>query len=342
MPLPCTVRRLSRVFSRRSRNHLTNRWERARQRVVLRSAPIVYVIGINNICNLSCPLCVTGRHRQVKKRGEMEFGLFKQIIDKTSPYAIYVQLYNWGEPLLHSEITRMLSYCAEHDLNTEISSNLSLADIDDILEALVVHRLKHLVVSFDGVDQDDYARYRVNGQFDLVLENLAALRRFKEKHRSDCPRVTLQYLRTRFTTDQPEAIRRNLGLYGADDLIVEDLGMPFQDYDAELAREWLKEEEISRRRYLDVGVSMHARGCPFLYSTMVIEQDGSIPPCCYSTSPEDDFGRWNNDLTLQQMFNAEGYQAGRKLFRSGVAGAGSVCSRCSAFQLYRSASHSHQ
>ncbi len=324
------------IFSRKGCNQLRNFWEYRRRRIVLKSAPIVYVIGINNICSLSCPLCVTGQRRHAKKPTQMNFELFRRIIDKIGPYAVYVQLYNWGEPLLHKDIVAMVEYCGRYDLNTEISSSLSLRNIDDKLEAFVAHRLKHLVVSFDGVDQEDYSRYRVGGNFDLVLKNLAALRRFKQEQRSQYPRVTLQYLRTKFTKDQPEIIRKNLGQFGADYFSVEELCMPFRNYDDQLARQWLTEEEISARRYLDVGASMHTQVCSFLYTTMVIEQDGSIPPCCYSTSPADDFGAWDDQKTIQEMYNTDKFQEGRKLFRTGSS-KNFVCKGCSAFRTYQRA-----
>lgn len=302
--------------------------------VYLKSLPVNYVIGLTNICNLHCPLCVTGLRQQTKSLKYMEIDLFKEIIYKIKDHACLIQLYKWGESLLHKNFIEILEYCNKFDLNTEISSNLSLMGVDDRLEAMIKYRLKRLVVSFDGINQEDYERYRVGGDFESVLKNIKKIREYKELYKSEYPRISLQYLRNKFTKEQVEVIKEKHREWGADDYYVCDMTTIFKDRDTEKNRSWFEKDEIERRRFLDVDTSMHGKRCYFLYTTMIIEQDGTLPPCCFTTDPDDDFGVWDGKKSLAEMFNSEKFIKARQIFNERKPLPGFTCSNCSVFITY--------
>lgn len=318
----------------RALNKIKNDDEFRRGAVMLKSLPVNYVIGLTNICNLSCPLCITGLRRQQKPLKYMEMALFREIIDKIKDHAYLVQLYNWGESLLHRDIIEIFEYCGRFDLNTEISSNLSLSDVDDRLDAMVKHRLKRLIVSFDGVNQEDYERYRFGGDFESVLRNIGKIREYKKFYKSEYPRISLQYLRNKFTKGQVEVIKEKHREWGADDYYVCDMTTIFKDRDMEKNRRWFEGDEIERRRFLDIDTAMHGKRCCFLYTTMVIEQDGTIPPCCFATDPNDDFGVWDGKKSLSEMFNSEKFIKARQAFNERRPLPGLTCSNCSVFITY--------
>jgi len=295
--------------------------------------PVIYAIGINNNCNLRCPLCVTGKREQTKKIQMMEFDLFKCIIDKIVPYAKLVQLYKWGEPFLHKDIDAILEYCNRFDLNTEISSNLSV-DKDAVLESIVKHRLKTLIVSFDGTDQESYSRYRHGGSFDLVLSNIKKIFELKKRYNSPYPKITLQYLRNKFTTNEVSIIKRLHKKWGADDYVVYDMTMPFRDRNVRNALEWFTQEEIDCRRYLDIDLCWQAKYCSFIKDYMVIEQDGSIPSCCYATDPEDNFGFWDDSRSIGELFTSRRRAEAIKMFETRQKVPGNPCSDCAIFETW--------
>lgn len=318
----------------REQNQILNLLEFRRQETVLQSNPVTYILGITNACNLRCPLCITGLRKNEKPSGFMAFDLFREIIDKVKEYACTVQLYKWGESLLHKHFIEMLKYCNRYDLNTEVSSNFSLKNIEDKLEAMVKYRLKHLIVSFDGVTAEDYQRYRVGGDFQLVCDNILKLRDIKRHYRSSFPKVSLQFLRNRFTRNQVEILHAQHKQLGADRYYVCDMTVPFKDHDLETAQQWFSEDEIRRRRYLDIDLSMHGRVCYFLYTTMIIEQDGSIPPCCFSTKLEDDYGKWESHKTIGAMYNSERFVQARAAFKEKSQAPGLTCDDCTVLCTY--------
>lgn len=317
-----------------NKSNITNADEFRELKLVLESPPTIYVLGLTNICNLQCPLCITGLRQQKKKTQFMEFELFRQVIEKIRPYAEQVQLYNWGESLLHPQIIDMLELCSRYDLNTEISSNLNLENCDHILEALVRLRLRHLIVSFDGVSQEDYARYRVGGKLSLVLENIRKIKEYKVRYNSEFPMISLQFLRNKFTGEQEKIIEENYRQWGADRYYVCDMTTVFKDRSMDTARQWFDDREIARRRYLDIDVSMHGKPCYFLYTTMIIEQDGSIPACCFATDPNDDFGQWDNKKIILEMYNSDRFIQAREMFSKNKHCSASTCNDCSVLTTY--------
>lgn len=318
----------------REQNRILNLLEFRRQQTVLQSNPVTYILGITNACNLRCPLCITGLRQNEKPSAFMDFDLFRDIIDKVKEYACAVQLYKWGESLLHKHFIEMLQYCNRYDLNTEISTNFSLKHIEDKLEAMVKHRLKNLIVSFDGVTAEDYQRYRIGGDFQLVCDNIIKLQNIKRHYQSSYPKISLQFLRNRFTQNQIEVLHQEHKRLGADSYYVCDMTMPFKDHDLEKARQWFSEDEIRHRRYLDIDVSMHGKLCYFLYTTMIIEQDGSIPPCCFSTKPADDYGKWESRKTIGEMYNSARFVQARTIFKDKTRSAGSTCDDCTVLRTY--------
>lgn len=313
-------------------NKINNYLEYKRGALILKSMPTNYAIGLTNTCNLRCPFCITGLRKQDKDLMFIDLELFKSIIDKIRDHAYLVQLYKWGEPLLHKDIIVMLEYCNRYDLNTEISSNLNIED-DARLEAMVKHRLKRLIISFDGVTQADYERYRVGGNLGLVLNNIKKIKEYKDKYISKYPRISLQYLKSKFTKYQIRIIREHYKKWGADDFYVCDMTTVFKDRNREREREWFNEEEISRRKYLDIDVSMHGKRCYFLYTTMIIEQDGSIPPCCFATEKKDDFSKWDFSRNIAEMFNSEKFVKAREMFVSKKS-CDVTCKDCTVFTTY--------
>lgn len=319
---------------KRKYNHILNTFEYENKTLELKSVPKVVAIGVTNICNLHCPLCITGLRKQEKTPKHMDWELFVQIIEKIKDTADVVQLYKWGESLLHPKIIDMFEYCAKYDLFTELSSNLSLENIDDKLEAMVKYRLKHLIVSFDGVTQEDYSRYRRGGNLNTIIENIKKIKAFKEKYNSEYPRISLQFLKNKYTKNQIEVLDNNYKQWGADDYYTDDMTIIFKDKNPKYLNDWFDDEEIKRRECFDIPDFMFGKVCPFLYEIMVIEQDGSIPSCCFATSLKDNYSKWDNSKTIQEMFNSQRFIEAREMFKKKMQNDTSTCNDCYAFISY--------
>jgi len=138
--------------------------------------PFVLNIEPGNICNLKCPLCPTGLGEQGMAKGFMALDFFKQVFNQLKNSVAAVNLYSWGEPLLNKDLVGIIKYIKEADkaIRVVTSTNLNTRD-EKLLVELIDSGIDEIIVSCDGASKETYGKYRVGGDFDLVLRNLRFL-----------------------------------------------------------------------------------------------------------------------------------------------------------------------
>jgi MoaA/NifB/PqqE/SkfB family radical SAM enzyme len=328
------------LTARKKQNEALNNKEYKQKRLRLESVPPTYILGLTNICNLRCPLCITGLGQQQKEKMFMGFRTAEKIIEKIRDYAIWVQLYNWGESLLHKDFIRILCKAKEDNLAVQLSTNLDVKYNESLFYTFVEAQLDHMIVSFDGLSQETYSRYRVGGDIENVMENIRQIAKIKKEKKSYYPVIDLQFLVNKYNFNEVAELKRTFKDLGADYAYATETVLPFKCNDKSLAEQWLAEEEIEKRKYLDVDLWTLYKVCQFLYKFMIIDQDGSIPPCCYVTDPDDDFTCFDDSKSISDLFNNDIFINARKLFnnRDHVADRGAVnnlvCRQCSVYKSY--------
>ena len=79
-------------------------------------------VEITNICNLSCSFCSVDN----RLKEEMNLQNFTTIIDKIRHYTNAIYLHVKGEPLLHSNLDKILDICDKNKINVKITTNGTL------------------------------------------------------------------------------------------------------------------------------------------------------------------------------------------------------------------------
>ncbi len=143
----------------------------------------VYNIDIVGTCNLACASCPVGNVRRgdadrgIAPKGFMPLGRFSEILTKVlreAPVPLpTIALYNWGEPLLHPDIGKIVALVRSHDLYCAVSTNLNQARF---LEDLVQAGPSHIKISVSGFTQGTYGRTHARGRIDVVKGNMRRLR----------------------------------------------------------------------------------------------------------------------------------------------------------------------
>jgi len=149
-------------------------------------------------CNYECVKCerFSDGYRdegEIVRGKHMPFEHYLKIIDDIGDFLLSLRLWNFGEPLLHKDIFRMISYAKKKNIIVAISSNLSLLSPSGA-EELVSCGLDYLVVSFDGGSAETYSLYHGVDYFEKVMENIKALVSAKEKLSSLTPFIELQFI----------------------------------------------------------------------------------------------------------------------------------------------------
>lgn len=318
--------------------------ERKLRRISLRSRPYILFLDPCNVCNLRCPLCPTGMNDLGRKQGMMSFECFKRYLDPHLPYLFEVNVHNWGESLINKEIFRMIDYAQSNNVGTNMSSNLVIAQADD-LEKLIDSGLEHLTVSLDGADEESYIKYRVRGKFDRVIENMAELIRKRNLQGRKTPFVEWQYIVMKHNegkVEKAEAIAAKLGI---DRLRFIPVGLPFEVRNRQaLADEWFPKTMSGRDEGEQVpqtfGQADRPAPCYYLYRSMVVNTDGGVSPCCIVYKGLRDFDQMENHqpIDIGAIWNNEKFRSARALYtaKDWEGRKRTICDGCDIFQRHPS------
>ncbi len=142
-----------------------------------------YIIDVVGTCNLGCPSCPVGNLTGAgRAKGFMDVDLFTKIVRKikleSAQETPELWLYNWGEPLLHPELSELIGIARAHDLPVMISTNLnSKLDFKDVIRAAP----DTLKISLSGFSQEVYGRTHAKGQIETVKANMRKIRDYMDE-----------------------------------------------------------------------------------------------------------------------------------------------------------------
>ncbi len=110
-------------------------------------------VEITNICNMNCDFC--SKTNRIKK--EMSVPEFSHVLDEIKEYTDYIYIHVKGEPLLHSNLDRILDLCTKNNIKVNITTNGTMLykKLDIILKNNCVRQINISLHSFDG-KEDNY------------------------------------------------------------------------------------------------------------------------------------------------------------------------------------------
>lgn len=144
-------------------------------------------------CNYRCVFCYqTDAAFSSPKNGHMgvmPLERFKRIVDEIEGKIAFGSLASRGEPLMCPDIDAMLEYCQGKFLDMKLNTNASMLT-EAHAHAMLSGGLRCIVFSADAADPEQYRRYRVGGQLEKVLKNVAMFERIRAAHYPESPVIT--------------------------------------------------------------------------------------------------------------------------------------------------------
>jgi radical SAM protein with 4Fe4S-binding SPASM domain len=280
-------------------------------RTDIKGMPVSINMELTNNCNLNCPQCSSGSGRMLRSKGFMNIDLFKKVMQELGPYLYNVNLYFQGEPMLHPLFFSFLTNCP--DTKIVVSTNGHFLS-EESSERIVRSGLNKLIISLDGIDQEAYSEYRVNGDVNKVIDGIRNISNVREKHRSSLI-IELQVLVNRFNEHQVPAMRQLAKSVNAK-LMLKSM----QIIDKADIGSWLPAKRRFRRYRLTDGTyelkSSLPDRCARQWFNPVITWDGKVVPCCFDKDAEYIMGDLNQD-TFREIWNGPKYRIFRKSILAG-------------------------
>jgi radical SAM protein with 4Fe4S-binding SPASM domain len=151
----------------------------------LDSYPPCVQIEPTSICNYRCVFCYQTDRSFTQGRnghmGQMSLETFRRVVDEIEGNVEAVTLASRGEPLMAKQIDDMLAYLRGKFLGLKINTNAWFLD-ERRAHAILETEPNTLVFSADAADADLYARLRVHGKLDRILENVRRFAEIRSRH----------------------------------------------------------------------------------------------------------------------------------------------------------------
>lgn len=312
-------------------------WRPRRRKIPACPKPRSVCLDASTACQLKCPSCPTANGAVAKGLGAgfLRYEDFKKFVDENR-FVSQIELSNHGEIFLNPELRDIIQYAHKKKVPLTAYNGVNLNKAaDDVLEALVKYRFRGLSVSIDGASPEAYATYRVNGDYERVLENIARINRFKEKYRSRYPRLEWQFIafghnEHEINPAKAKARELNMGFHlklNWEDFYT-DTFSPIKDKD--LIRRETGLGVADRREYeRKYGRSYTGWICTELWLTPRINYDGRLLGC--STNHWGDYGNvfergLENCLKSEALNHAKQMLLGLEESREGIP-----CSSCKVY-----------
>jgi MoaA/NifB/PqqE/SkfB family radical SAM enzyme len=297
--------------------------------------PIKLILEPSNLCNLECPLCPTGRGVSDRQVNILDFDVFREAVDPLAKWLYEAYFYNWGEPMLNRDLFRMVAYLSERRVRTVVSTNLTLADSEQI-SRMIESRLDTLVISLDGTTQDVYSRYRRKGDFEDVRDSIREVISIRDSNKSAFPRVVWQFVVFSFNQHQIDEAIEMAKTLGVDQIRFVPCFPEMEQMTTASPQIKLKQLDGYQSTVVQYQLYHDSRPkgprshwpCNYLWAQFVLRSDGGVAPCCASYYIKDDFGSVKGFLPLA-IWNNDAYQRARRAVRTrGKHPGGLICDQC--------------
>ena len=231
-------------------------WMENPKNFILRDMPIHLDIEASSRCNLRCTFCDKLPNLKPGQLGNLDFDLFKHIIDQFSEENKLwgLKLSYRGEPLINKQVPDMVKYAKDHGV-LDIYFNTNGMFLDEAMcRRLIEAGLDRVSISIDGTEAKEYESVRIGAKFDTLVNNLETLIRLRKEYGVTYPKIRIQTVV--FPTTDAKAYKEKWSAY-ADEVAMID----YKDEsirNTELRGDW---------------------ACPQLWQRLTIEWDGTVLGC---------------------------------------------------------------
>ncbi len=259
-----------------------------------RGYPVSISIEPTATCNLHCPECPSGNGELTRFKGNINFELYKKIIDETAPYLLNLILYFQGEPFLNKEIFKLIEYASlKKNIFTSISTNGHYSDTENA-EKIIRSGLDKIIFSLDGVKQETYEKYRVGGQFETVISGIKNIVHQRDSLKSKTPFIVVQFIVFKFNEHEIEAVKKLCKTLKVDKLELKSAQIYDFNKNVSLIPTVEKYSRYKKNAEGNYEIKSKLKNrCRRLWEANVITNIGEVLPCCFDKDAKYSAGNIN-------------------------------------------------
>ena len=294
------------------------RWARVTNLELLTDFPQFLVIEQNYRCNLKCVHCVHGHDDLKEQHGyadEMDFALYRKIIDEAADYACpSLAVNNINEPLMARDIVERIRYAADHGFMDIMMNTNALLMTERVSERLLDSGLTRLMVSMDAFSSETYGKIRLASNFTKVMANIERFLELRARRNAKLPILRLSMVRL---AQNEHEVNPFIEFWRdkADYLAIQEFASPAPDaatFDGMFAN--------SR-------ASLSEFRCPQPWERLIVEGDGLVLPCCSQFARSLAVGNAKSQ-SIRSIWMSPEMERMRELHREGRYRDDVVCNKC--------------
>lgn len=268
--------------------------------------PFTLSIEPTTACNLACPECPSGLKLFTRPTGKLNLELHERMLQQVHKSVFYINYYFQGEPFLNPKFLSIIRQAKQYNIYTATSTNAHFID-QKKAEEIVASGLDRLIISIDGLTQETYESYRVNGKLEKVIEASKWLVAAKKEAKRKTPYLIFQFLAVAQNEHEIPAIYQLGKSIGIDEVRIKTA----QLYDYQHGNPLIpKNEKYARYKQQKDGTYQlkykTGNHCWRMWSGSVLTWDGKVVPCCFDKDAQHVLGTLEAN-TFQEIWNNKAY-----------------------------------
>ena len=290
--------------------------------------PFSIQIDICSACNLKCSFCFHSDQQAIAqanaKFGKMPYSLFCSIMDDIKrewadrgKKVKKLRLFKIGEPLLHPQVCDMVRYAKEAEVAEciEITTNGTLLE-PEMSDQLIKAGLDILNISVNGINE---AQYRDVCQDELDFQRFRQNIKYFYDRRDQC-KVFIKYSDIGYRQDEKDRFYQTFEDC-CDEIFVETISST------------LWPDTNVKDKIVNAGVGTYGQElkqkkvCPFLFTTMVINDRGIAHLCCVDWKSAYPLGDLKQER-ISQIWHGETLSAYQRMHLTDGKNSMEICRNC--------------
>ena len=276
--------------------------------------PHIHQIEPTNHCPYHCVMCPRSG-RMTRPQGFMNPNLFTRLVDEIATYTPEVrdkeiELFHFGESLLHPEIARLTALASERGLKAVLSVNPPHLK-PRLIEPLLRAHPHRIILSMDGWDTESYSAIRGSAaNFDTAVAAVEALHEVHARLSSTTDIV----LRMIVMAGNRPHVEEVCEFWRSRGVMVE-----LRDFFP-----WTEPAMVPLGSFQRNPPFMP---CPFPWRYLVVQWDGTVVACCRDYDAVNVLGNARTQ-SLVEIWNGPAAAAFRDRHRCGAVGDNPLCAPC--------------